>query len=302
MELSCNSMNSNRPSTGEQCLCPLQKQGASMNKHSSDRFIPTRGSINLEVARFMITQKQKDSDDTYVLSLSPSPSRKAYKKEIAATLLKNARAADNNYRILSFNGKSSTVSQASQENLLPNFPISRRARRYIAQSADRTLDAHDLLDGYYLNLLDWSSTNVLSIALNNTVYLWHASDKSKSELLIANEEEGPVTSISWTLDGMQIVVGLNNFVVQLWDSQSNKRVNKTCLSLPRFSHSKVMAIAKFDMIQIQLQLRALKGHHECVGALAWNGPILTTGGLDGIIINHDVRIRGHIVQTYGGHT
>jgi len=46
----------------------------------------------------------------------------------------------------------------------------------------------------------------------------------------------------------------------------------------------------------------LKGHHECVGALAWNGPILTPGGLDGIIINHDVRFRDYIVQTYKGHT
>ena len=57
-----------------------------------------------------------------------------------------------------------------------------------------------------------------------------------------------------------------------------------------------MAISKFDMIQ--LQLRALKGHHERVGALAWNGLILTTGGLDGIINNNDVRIHDHIVQTY----
>jgi len=53
---------------------------------------------------------------------------------------------------------------------------------------------------------------------------------------------------------------------------------------------------------IKLQLRALEGHHERVGALAWNGPILTTGGLDGIVINHDVRMREPIVQTYRGHT
>jgi len=100
----------------------------------SDRFIPARRSIDLEVARFMVTQKQKDNDDTHALSPSPSPSRKAYKKEMAATLLKNAGAADNNYRILSFNGKSSsTVSQASQENVLANLPISRRARTYIPQ-------------------------------------------------------------------------------------------------------------------------------------------------------------------------
>eukprot|EP00253_Pinus_taeda_P034334 PITA_34334 len=272
MESSCSSMNSSRYSTEKRCLRPLQKQGATTNKPSSDRFIPARESIDLDVARFMVTQKQKDNNDIHALSPSPSPSKKAYKEEMAATLLKNAGAADNNYRILSFNGKSSTVSQASQENVLANLPISRRARRYIPQSADRTLDAPNLLDDYYLNLLDWSSTNVLSIALHNTVYLWDASNSSTSELLIADEEEGPVTSVSWAPDGSQIAAGLNNSVVQLWDSQSNK------------------------------MLRSLKGHHDRVGALSWNGPMLTTGGLDGIIINHDVRIRDHIVQTYRGHT
>ena len=75
-----------------------------------------------------------------------------------------------------------------------------------------------------MNLLDWSSTNVLSVALENTVYLWDASDSSISELLIADEEEGPVTSVSWAPDGSQIAVGLNNSVVQLWDSQSDKKV------------------------------------------------------------------------------
>ena len=49
------------------------------------------------------------------------------------------------------------------------------------------------------------------------------------------------------------------------------------------------------------QLRALKGHHARVGALAWNGHILTTGSLDGLILNHDVCIRDSIVQTYRGH-
>ena len=93
------------------------------------------------------------------------------------------------------------------------------------QSADRTLDAPDLLDDYYLNLLDWSSTNVLSVALGNTVYMWDASDSSISELLIADDEEGPVTSVSWAPDGRQIAVGMNNSVVQLWDSASDKKVN-----------------------------------------------------------------------------
>ena len=82
-----------------------------------------------------------------------------------------------------------------------------------------------MLEDYYLNLLDWSSTNVLSVALGSTVNLWDASHSSISELLIADDEEGPVTSVSWAPDGRQIAVGMSNSVVQLWDSASDKKVN-----------------------------------------------------------------------------
>ena len=32
----------------------------------------------------------------------------------------------------------------------------------------------DLQDDFYLNLVDWSSTNVLSVGLGSCVYLWSA--------------------------------------------------------------------------------------------------------------------------------
>ena len=38
-----------------------------------------------------------------------------------------------------------------------------------------------------------------------------------------------------------------------------------------------------------------------MGALSWNGHILKTGGLDGLLLNHDVCIHDSIVQTYIGH-
>lgn len=51
-----------------------------------------------------------------------------------------------------------------------------------------------------------------------------------------------------------------------------------------------------------LQLRTLRGGHRSrVGALDWNNHILTTGGMDGQIINNDVRVRAHIVENYQGH-
>lgn len=75
-----------------------------------------------------------------------------------------------------------------------------------------------------MNLLDWGSNNVLAIALENTVYLWDASSGSTSELVTIDEEDGPVTSVSWAPDGRHIAIGLNNSHVQLWDSTSNRQV------------------------------------------------------------------------------
>lgn len=134
------------------------------------------------------------------------------------------------------------------------------------------MDAPDLVDDYYLNLLDWGSSNVLAIALGCTVYLWDATEGTTSELVTVDEESGPVTSVSWAPDGRHIAVGLNDSRVQLWDSASNR------------------------------QLRTLSGaHRQRVGSLAWNGHVLTTGGMDGLIVDNDVRVRAHVVETYRGH-
>jgi hypothetical protein len=46
--------------------------------------------------------------------------------------------------------------------------------RVYPKSPDRVLDAPDVLDDFYLNLLDWSATNVVAIALKDQVYLWTA--------------------------------------------------------------------------------------------------------------------------------
>lgn len=51
-----------------------------------------------------------------------------------------------------------------------------------------------------------------------------------------------------------------------------------------------------------VQLRTMRGGHRSrVGALDWNNHLLTTGGMDGQIINNDVRVRSPIVDTYQGH-
>lgn len=94
----------------------------------------------------------------------------------------------------------------------------------ILQSSERTLEAPDIVDDFYMNLLDWGSNNVVAIALGETVYLWNASNGSTSELVTINNEDGPVCSVSWAPDGRHVAIGLNNSNVQLWDYIASQQV------------------------------------------------------------------------------
>ena len=39
----------------------------------------------------------------------------------------------------------------------------------------KVLDAPQLQDDFYLNLVDWSAQNELAVGLNQAVYIWSAS-------------------------------------------------------------------------------------------------------------------------------
>ncbi|KAJ4834958.1 hypothetical protein Tsubulata_004102 [Turnera subulata] len=253
---------------------PLQEQHHFLQRRSSkenlDRFIPNRSAMDMDYAHYMLTEGRKGKENPLGLGGVCSPSKEAYRKQLAEAL--NLTRT----RILAFKNKPPQRMDMIHQALSSSSPVRQtkptKPRRCIPQTSERTLDAPEILDDFYLNLVDWGSANVLSIALQSTVYLWDATDGSTSELVTVDDEMGPVTSVSWAPDGRHIAIGLNNSHIQLWDSASNR------------------------------QLRTLKGGHRSrVGSLAWNNHILTTGGMDGQIINNDVRIRSHIVETYSGH-
>ncbi|GLJ36618.1 hypothetical protein SUGI_0736530 [Cryptomeria japonica] len=259
--------------TEERQRHPMQENsnvGSHLIRRNSDRFIPDRASMDLDVARVSLNDEEKDYSSCPV---SPCASREAYRKHLSATMFPKSR-------ILAFQNKPPPAQEAINNSTLyssappPPFQPKSRTHRYIPQCPEKTLDAPEIVDDYYLNLMDWGEKNILAIALGDTVYLWDASTGLISELVSMTEEEGPVTSVNWACDGRHIAVGLNNCNVQIWDTESNR------------------------------QLRTLKGHAGRVGSLAWNQAqhsILTSGGLDAKILNHDVRIREHIVNAYRGH-
>jgi cell division cycle protein 20 (cofactor of APC complex) len=47
-------------------------------------------------------------------------------------------------------------------------------KRAIPTRPERVLDAPGMVDDYYLNLLAWSSDNMVGIGLGEGVYIWNA--------------------------------------------------------------------------------------------------------------------------------
>jgi cell division cycle protein 20 (cofactor of APC complex) len=144
--------------------------------------------------------------------------------------------------------------------------------RAIASAPERILDAPDMSDDFYLNLLDWSAQNLLAVALGPAVYLWNAQSGSIDLLTELEGTDNIVTSVSWSGDGNFLSIGCNSNDVQLWNVEAKK------------------------------QLRTMRGHSSRVGALAWNNHVLSSGARDGNIFNHDVRIAQHHIGTLRGHS
>ncbi|CAG8748220.1 13758_t:CDS:2, partial [Acaulospora morrowiae] len=88
----------------------------------------------------------------------------------------------------------------------------RKPPRYISKTPYKVLDAPDLQDDFYLNLVDWSSSNVLGVGLGTCVVrLCDMASTGHS----GNDEN--VTSVSWMPTGSHIAVGTAPGPVEIWD-------------------------------------------------------------------------------------
>lgn len=216
----------------------------------------------------------------YALSDGPSdvnsPSKEEYTQTLQETLLDGR---DESAKILAFKSKAPAPPVGYQNSLKVLYSQNkasagkrRKVTRHIPQAPERVLDAPDMLDDYYLNLLDWNKQNILAVALGQTVYLWNAENGSITELCTTEEPENFITSLSWIADGSYLAVGTNTADVQLWDTEALR------------------------------QVRCMKGHQSRVSSLAWNQFVLSSGSRDSNIINHDVRVADHHIATLSAHT
>lgn len=261
-------------------------QLAASSTTNGDRFIPNRAGMNMEISKHLMRSASNSRDEENEVPADmkaiADSKKTSYTSTLSSTLLGIEDISDN--RVISYQEKAPAPKGDTVNNLNilysasagPNAKKSntKLVARHIPTAPSRILDAPDLMDDYYLNLLSWSDTNILAVALSQTVYLWNAGTGDIQEL--CTFDQGPnahISSVKWVQEGGgHLAVGISSGMTQLWDVNQCK------------------------------QLRSMDGHTDRVGALAWNRHILSSGSRDTSIINHDVRVARHQIASLQSHT
>ncbi|XP_061464504.1 cell division cycle protein 20 homolog B [Rhineura floridana] len=121
-----------------------------------------------------------------------------------------------------------------------------------------------LRNDYYLNILDWSNRNLIALALESAVHIWNGERNQHVDNIDMCSSSKYIASVAWMREKAYLAVGTSDGDMQLWDIETQKR------------------------------LRNMFGHISVVGAMSWNGCMLSSGSRLGYIYHHDVRVQDHV--------
>jgi len=133
-------------------------------------------------------------------------------------------------------------------------------QRTIPKTPYKVLDAPELQDDYYLDVIHWSREDMLAVGLGRFLYLW-VSSNGKVIKLHEFERNDAVASVAWCPEKSILAAGSNRGHVCIWDYPSGKELLRS------------------------------KVHHSRVGSISWSPQslILSTGSRDRTIAHRDIR-------------
>ncbi|EEB13144.1 conserved hypothetical protein [Pediculus humanus corporis] len=276
---------------------------------NADRFIPSR-SENWETKYAMISEnssipalrKARESGETGRDGLAYSY---LLKNEVLGSNIEDIKTNCDERRALSTIEGSNLFHYQSPKKRLdfnePTTPYSlspvscysqkllrspRKATRKISRIPFKVLDAPELQDDFYLNLVDWSSQNVLSVGLGSCVYLWSACNSQVTRLCDLSSDGNSVTSVAWNERGNLVAVGTHHGQVQVWDVTAGKQVcnlawskhSSELVSTHGYSQNQIL-VWKYPSL---VQVAKLTGHSYRVLYLAMSpdGESIVTGAGD----------------------
>ena len=268
----------------------------SVKAPTTDRFIPLRNQVESDLTNYDTPKKDdksKNPDKKQTDQINPksipifisdspeSSNKKKYSRILKSKIL--GKNQGDKSSILSF---SSVSKRSSCFNKMPDdfckvisafdwdFDISNclLTRSFPLPSKPyKILDAPDMEDDFYKQLLHWSPTaNKIAIGLSNSVYLWDVASQQASELCELPESE-ELCSLRWSPDGKKLAFGMDSGEIKLWDVKKNK------------------------------SLQSLTGHNDTVGAIDWPD-IMYSGSKDRSVQTIDPRIGNSTVKKFIGHS
>ncbi|XP_043830754.1 fizzy-related protein homolog [Dromiciops gliroides] len=264
-------------------LLPSSPLGSSPRKHG-DRYIPSRSGANWSLHFYSMddstsSPRQKQKED---------PWGNGKEDSIYSALLRN-ELLEAEIQTVQYRKAENQTAGTPTKNLFTYSPITKRWRpddgseiapyalspisnksqtlllsqqkptKKIPQVPFKVLEASGLRDDFYLNLLDWSSLNIVAVGLSTCVYLWSAYTSQVTRLFDLCDEGDSVTSVGWYERGNLLAVGTQRGFVQIWDVDAEKKVS------------------------------TLEGHKARVGALAWHADQISSGSRDTRILQRDIR-------------
>merc|ERR1719359_103121 len=229
----------------------------------SDRLIPSRDTVERNIGRLKL-----ERDENWA-------PQNQYQEVLSQSVFGKEGLGDN--KVLSFKRKVERKSGDSVKDELrvlcsigPDTGCRQKITRTIEKTATKVLDAPGITDDFYVQPIDWSSQNIVAVALAEQVFLFDYGT-SRAEKLCSLKNGEVVTSVRWTGEGFHLAIGTNANEVQIWDAP------------------------------VQRQLRRLIGHRGHICALAWNDHMLCSGSANAEVHQHDVRERNHLVQRLTSH-
>ncbi|KAK7809830.1 LOW QUALITY PROTEIN: hypothetical protein U0070_008480 [Myodes glareolus] len=235
-------------------LTPANSPVSSPSKHG-DRFIPSRAGANWSVNFHRINENEKSPSQNRKAKDATSDNGKdglAYsallKNELLGAGIEKVQDPQTEDRRLqpstpehkglftySLSSKRSSPDDGNDVSPYSLSPVSnksqkllrspRKPTRKISKIPFKVLDAPELQDDFYLNLVDWSSLNVLSVGLGTCVYLWSACTSQVTRLCDLSVEGDSVTSVGWSERGNLVAVGTHKGFVQIWDAAAGKKLS-----------------------------------------------------------------------------
>jgi len=295
----------------------------------SDRFIPLRSIVSSTQEFFEGEEKKQEESpkcsaysfllSTQMLKKEPSPNPKIEEFQPENNVCNTHLNVSRSKNVLSFREVQKPLSTDCRAfdspitslSKVSNYPLFKPQRK-IPSYPEKVLLIPGLKDDFYLNVLDWSSNDLVGLGVNNNLCIL-CENLTKMHNLYQFNTENKISCLAFNNEGTSLSAGFSNGHTYLLDNTTSKIIRSfeghlskvTCTS---WCNSNVFSTGSRDRRVIQRDIRIkseivsiFEGHKQEVCGAKWcnNGEYLATGGNDSTVFIWQLQNRSHYKQLSG---